>query len=436
MVACTPLGIHRLDISMTLPIILKKHVSTVQAKVPDNWGLTHRKIFNSLQQFAASELRKKAGNDLQGYCDSLLGKEIDFTIPLRELQQHINYGSENREYIYSVFDEVAGAVLRYDVIGDGNTPPEFLRYSIINKIHVKHGNVIFRFPSEILPHIANPEIYATIDLAIQNKLKSGRGHALYEFIIRYHRIGSTAWVTVNQLREWLGVRADQYSEYKAFKRSLLMKLIKSFTDIDITLEEQKTGRKVTHLRFSFKVNKNAANYTSIINEKESNLERRLLNLKLSKKQIAGLFSNFSEHYLHINLEHLTNEIQGRSDIKNIPAYIYSSLTRMTIPDKGEVPKTPKEWKEADIGIAASSSSGEKLSYEAIKEIASKKFMLMMMERYHDFLVGAVTSSDRKLLNNFITGDTETNEFQLKFGAFVSSEVYIHKKLKEELMNGG
>jgi plasmid replication initiation protein len=102
-------------------------------------------------------------------------------------------------------------------------------------------------------------MFARINLLIERRFKKTKyALPLYELGLDYRDNkdkvsgkGCTPWLSVDQLRKYLGV-ADKYPEFKLLNRAILQNALKEVAaeaDITMTLEKRVDKRVVTHVRF-------------------------------------------------------------------------------------------------------------------------------------------------------------------------------------------
>lgn len=78
---------------------------------------------------------------------------------------------------------------------------------------------------------------------------------LYEIVIAWRSTGKTPMLTIDELRDRLGVLDDEYTELKNLKARVIdfaIKQINEKTDITITYEQHKNGRKIIGFTFTIK----------------------------------------------------------------------------------------------------------------------------------------------------------------------------------------
>lgn len=119
----------------------------------------------------------------------------------------------------------------------------------------KEGRVAIRFGKDILPYLTELTRrftkYALSDVA---KMSSPHAIRLYELLMQWRDTG-TREVSVDWVRQRLGL-ADKYPSYKDLRRWVIdpsVKQINEHSPIRVKWEARKSGRKVTHLIFTFTV---------------------------------------------------------------------------------------------------------------------------------------------------------------------------------------
>jgi plasmid replication initiation protein len=119
-----------------------------------------------------------------------------------------------------------------------------------------------RFSKPILPFISNLRReftkYALSDIA---GINSGYGIRIYELLVQYRQIGKRE-ISVENLRTMLEL-GKKYPLFADFKKRVIdtaVDQINECSPLSVTYEQKKTGRKVTHILFSFKEKSKKINY--------------------------------------------------------------------------------------------------------------------------------------------------------------------------------
>lgn len=115
------------------------------------------------------------------------------------------------------------------------------------------GRVELRFTKDMLPYLTELTRqftkYALADVA---KMESTYAIRLYELLMQWDSLGSRE-IELEQLREWLQLEG-RYPSIKDFKLRVLepaVAQINEHSPLTVEWAQRKTGRKVTHLLFTF-----------------------------------------------------------------------------------------------------------------------------------------------------------------------------------------
>lgn len=112
------------------------------------------------------------------------------------------------------------------------------------------------FAPSLVPYITNLEQkFTSYDLEQVAELNSKYSVRLYEIMMSWKNNGKTNQISVEQLRQRLGVADDEYQKMELFKRKILDKSVSEIntkTDINLSYEQHKQGRKIVGFTFTIK----------------------------------------------------------------------------------------------------------------------------------------------------------------------------------------
>lgn len=118
--------------------------------------------------------------------------------------------------------------------------------------------VELRFTVDVLPYIQElSENYTYFALKSMSKLGSLHSIRLYELAVMWRKAGKTQLFSITELKHMLNIQDDEYKDTKSFTRSVLKKSceeINSKTDINLTYEPEKEGRKIIGFRLIYTEN--------------------------------------------------------------------------------------------------------------------------------------------------------------------------------------
>lgn len=164
------------------------------------------------------------------------------------------------------------------------------------------ATVSFTFSPAVLPLITQLEKHLTsYELQQVANLNSSYAVRLYEVLIAWRTIGKTPQITVEDLRDRLGVVKGEYERMSNFKSRVLdysIEQINEHTDIKATYEQYKQGRNVAGFTFKFKVKDKKKKAVEI---RDANNGDMFTVEGLSDKQLARIARNpsFLADYNHL-----------------------------------------------------------------------------------------------------------------------------------------
>lgn len=116
-----------------------------------------------------------------------------------------------------------------------------------------NGFCEYEYSTRLAEELADPDVYAIINVGIQRQFKSGYALTLYENCLRFRRTGSTGWMTLDIFRKLMGATASTYDDFRRMSELVIKKAeaeVNALSDIKIKAEYERKGRKVTRIRFS------------------------------------------------------------------------------------------------------------------------------------------------------------------------------------------
>lgn len=196
------------------------------------------------------------------------------------------------------------------------------------------GTIDIRFDPFLRPYLLElKREFTSYKLENIVKLKSSYAIRIYELLKQYEKIQERTF-PLSTLRKMLGAE-DIYPAYGNFKQRVLVpaqKELKKKTDISFQIEEIKTGRRVSKLKFVIQPAKKKAEQLSLF---EGNLEEfKLPNSFLERVKRLGLMMGIRitdetisswGKFGQDNVISLMEKMQHRTDIENPVGYITTVL---------------------------------------------------------------------------------------------------------------
>ena len=222
---------------------IKKPSAMIQVNVK-NLSLTQRKIINFLIYIAQREGDQKLYytdiQTLKALCSIKSTENID----LREQFEQLNDISLQFNYLDK----------------DKNTVWEIMSLVSSARIISNTGQVRFEIPYMLREKILNPNIYAPLNILLIAGLKSKYAIVIYELLRDYADAPVFPELSIEQFRNLLGLKENQYKAFQNFKKRVLDKAVDEInekTDIQCsyTLIKER-GNQYAYIIFEVEKNKN------------------------------------------------------------------------------------------------------------------------------------------------------------------------------------
>ena len=334
---------------------LKKHVAAIHTD--GQLSLLQRKLSNVL---------------LVNAYDSLLTK-TEHEIDEKTLCVMLGYDSNDRLPLKRALKALAAVQAEWDILDDDGGEVEWGVASLLSHAVLSKGRCRYGYAPALAEKLYNPAIYASINMKVQRRFKSGHALALYENCYRFKKVGSTGWWPIQTFRRLLGVGESDY--YKAFKHlnakiiKPVVKEINTHSDIEITPEFKKQGRSISEIRFVIKPN---AQLPLIDIDDDDSLKgtpiyERLIALGISHKLAQQWIISHGDDYVREKLDYAdaqreTGKIKGS----------VSGFLNAAIKDDYKVSKVVPLRPKGQDKAAAKARTERSLKKQAKERVASDK----------------------------------------------------------------
>ena len=219
---------------------------------------------------------------------------------------YMNHFNTNRNASYKALKEACNNLFErqfsyIETNAKGNT--EVVRSRWVSEIRYidNEASVKLIFSPTVAPLITLLEKnFTSYELEQVAELNSKYAVRLYEIVIAWRSTSKTPMIAIDELRGRLGVFDDEYVATADFKRWALDKPIKQIndkTDITITYEQHKQGRKIIGFTFSIKTKSQAIKTKKDSDSRDTNTFDMLAPINMTDKQrqlFAGKLAELSE----------------------------------------------------------------------------------------------------------------------------------------------
>lgn len=233
--------------STSLPQEVRKHISAVH--ISGDLTAVERKLINVMLRNAFDELSTKT----------------EFSLPVAVMCDMIGWEeSNNVTSLKESLRRITRTSVEFDVLHDKERDKKRQKWQIsapIAAATIEDGICTYEYSKVMRDALANPEVYAVINLNVQKEFTGAYSLALYENCVRFRGTRSTGFILVDIWKKLLGVGinsdgkrvASAYDQFKHFNNQVIQKAVKEIntvSDIYITPEYLRTGRKVTAIKFT------------------------------------------------------------------------------------------------------------------------------------------------------------------------------------------
>lgn len=311
---------------------VKKHVAAIH--VSGKLTLLQRKLSNVLL--------------LNAY-DTLMHAQ-KFQMDARTLCLMVGYNSNDFETLKQSLRGLAETVAEWDML-DASGRQEWGVSSLLSYAKLKGGICEYAYSPALAEKLADPKVFALINLNIQRRFTSGHALALYENCYRFHRTGSSGWWPLETFRRLMGVEDSSYYEvYKHLNAKIIKPAVAEVnraSNIIITPEVRKKGRTVTDIRFAIKPNPQLA----MLDLDDGAALRK--GGVYDRLQAMGVSDRLARQWMQQHGEAAVAEklayVDGQAHVKSPARYLAAAL-RDDYEGKEPAPAMPTSARAVELGV--------------------------------------------------------------------------------------
>jgi len=248
--------------------------------------LVQRKIINSLIYIA-----QKTGN-----CEVYKTK----VGLLKDLCNITTMGNDN---IKKHFRELNDIKIEFNYLNkDKNNVWEVASLLSCARIIENEGTIEFSFAPFIKEKVLTPSVYTPLDVFLVSRLKSSYSIVLYEFLRDYLTSPVIPKLTIQNLRDLMGIKDNEYEAFKDLRKRVIDVAIKEINDKnDITCGytvKKEYGNRYAFIQFSVKKKKEQDPFGTVSKD----------NLELFKESDDSVYKIPEEIYYMIPDRYRTNTV--------------------------------------------------------------------------------------------------------------------------------
>jgi plasmid replication initiation protein len=224
----------------------------------------------------------------------------------------------------------------------------WVKFPWIYRIQYKNGVIMINFHHDLEPYLLfckENKMYTKYLLENIIDMDSKFSIRLYELLKQYKQIGYRLF-EINEFKNLLGIPLTKYKKFDNLRRKVLhvsLNEINGLTDINISIEEIKEGRKITKLKYiivpkNYKMTTNKYELLPklklisilcnrinektgyIFNFKDLNIYHRIILIDLIKQFDRNNFNDVLIQYPNAFFKWHLDDIKKRYDLSNIEDY--------------------------------------------------------------------------------------------------------------------
>lgn len=369
---------------------LKKHVAAIHTD--GHLSLLQRKLSNVLL--------------LNAY-DALL-TQTEHEIDEKTLCVMLGYDSNDRKPLKESLKALASVHAEWNILGDNQEEVEWGVSSLLSHAILSRGRCRYGYSPALAEKLYNPDIYASINMAIQRKFRSKHALALYENCYRFKTVRSTGWWPLKTFRRLMGVDdSDYYSQFKHLNAKVIkptVKEINAVSDIQITPEFKRSGRSISEIRFLIGANPQLPllDIDDAHAVKRTTVYQRLIAAKISHKLAESWIAQHGEEYCAAKLDLVEAQKASGAKIVSVSGFLTAAI-KQDYQDSDAAPSEHK-GKMVESRNAARREKAEREQAARRRESesreAEKRALLARIEASREWFNGHSENEQERILKRF------------------------------------
>lgn len=287
-------------------------------------------------------LQRRTWNVLLGNAYWDLPTKDRYSITVRDLMHLLDLEeSHNDKHIKDLCLDLINIVVQWNILKKDNKI-EWGASGLLASAKIENGVLTYSYSIELRERLYNPEMYARINLKLQNKFNSKYSLAIYElctdyFIEKINR-GETPWININVFRFMMGLGNQEYTRFKDLNLKIIKPSVNEIndkSDLDVSVDFKREKRKIVSLKFDIrsKIERESdllafSTPQSRLNgfqSREEAIFRKLITyFRLSEAQANDILKKFNVQEVEPKLMHIEEDYRN-GKIRNIGSYTYKAL---------------------------------------------------------------------------------------------------------------
>jgi len=229
----------------------------------------------------ASLLERKAWNVLlMNAFDSLKSEDI-FKISIGDLNKALRFNSNDYDKLRETLKILNRTQVEWNIL-EKDKETEWEVTTLLAGVKIINGICYYSYNPLIKDRLSDPKIYAKLSLFEQSLIKGKYALILWELFKDYIGIGETGWIKIENFRKLLGLKADEYTEFKILNRDIIKKAIIQlnkmsviYIDPETGVNKKREGRNIVALKFIIQHNENNVGKIKKLEDKWNTNQKQL-----------------------------------------------------------------------------------------------------------------------------------------------------------------
>ena len=206
-------------------------------------------------QSKITHLQRRAWNILLANAYNELPNKDIHRVSVADLAKSLGFNSRDYDHIKETLEALVDCTVEWNLLGK-DKKERWGVASLLASAEIEKGICTYSFAAHLRLKLYNPRIYTKLNLRLQNQFTSRYALILWEVCFDYFDIarnqGETTFISIETFRELMGLEKDEYPVFKVLNRDVIkpsIKEINELTNFSVEMEQKRTGRKISDLKF-------------------------------------------------------------------------------------------------------------------------------------------------------------------------------------------
>lgn len=350
--------------------------------------------------------------------DNLLLQEVH-ALPLKEVREHLASESNNTEFIKDSLEALKNYPIKWNIL-DEKGEEDWVTSSVIAEARIKNGTVYYAYGPFLRERLASPEVYALLDLRIQQSFTTEHALKLWENCYRFKNVGSTGIIGLDKWKQILlaGDPVQSYPEFKDFKRYVLapaIEQVNTISNIEIIPHYHKEPgtRKIVAIRFDVNPNNQSSmNFPGKFQVDEEIIGILMNEFMITKEKAQKVSTGYPKEYIMEKVEYARVQKKNKN-LRSLGGYLIRALEMDFKVVNRKKTATPKPSVEKKAEDKESSSLNKKLL--KFKEEKVKQYLASLDEGARkEFDKAFEATLEPKYKETYRTKDLDDSKLMMSF----------------------